>query len=249
MFNLPNLIGHRGVKNLSPENTLESIKLAKFLGLSWVEVDVKVSKDLVPILLHDDTLDRTTNGEGLPIEIDYDNLKKLDAGNFFYNKPTPITIPTLEEVLFFCSENSMGINIEIKSNLGFEEENIESIFKTIRKFNIKNRFYFSSFDWDSIILMKKLMPKAFYSLLIDDFNKNISIKSILDFCSEYKIDSCGFNKNLIDNEIIKILKNKNLIITVYSEDNFKKDEAIDLWSKGIKSIFIDDPTEFKLINL
>jgi len=76
MLNPPKLIGHRGVKNLSPENTLESIKLAHELGFKWVEIDVKVSKDLVPILLHDDTLDRTTNGTGIPIEINYIDLRK-----------------------------------------------------------------------------------------------------------------------------------------------------------------------------
>ena len=67
MFNPPKRIGHRGVKNLSPENTLDSIILANSLGLKWIEVDVKISKDLKPILLHDDTLDRTTNGKGFPI--------------------------------------------------------------------------------------------------------------------------------------------------------------------------------------
>ena len=84
MFNLPKLIGHRGVKNISPENTLDSIELAYKLGLDWVEIDVKISRDFVPILLHDDTLDRTTNGKGIPLNYNYLDLKKFDAGYFFY---------------------------------------------------------------------------------------------------------------------------------------------------------------------
>ena len=64
---LPKLIGHRGVKDLCPENTIESISKAFEIGLTHVEIDVKISKDEVPILLHDDTLDRTTNGSGLAI--------------------------------------------------------------------------------------------------------------------------------------------------------------------------------------
>ena len=83
---LPKLIGHRGVKDLCPENTLESILKAFDLGLSFVEIDVKISKDRVPILLHDDTIDRTTNGSGLAIDYDYENIKKLDAGKFFYKE-------------------------------------------------------------------------------------------------------------------------------------------------------------------
>ena len=86
MLNPPKLIGHRGVKNLSPENTLNSIKLAHKLGLKWIEIDVKISKDLIPILLHDDTIDRTTTGTGLASELNYSFLKKLDAGKFFYNR-------------------------------------------------------------------------------------------------------------------------------------------------------------------
>ena len=103
MINPPKLIGHRGVKNLSPENTLNSIELAHKLGLKWVEIDVKISKDSVPILLHDNTLERTTNGKGLPINFNYDDLKKLDAGFSFYNYLTDICIPTLKQVLSFLS--------------------------------------------------------------------------------------------------------------------------------------------------
>ena len=71
---LPKLIGHRGVKDLCPENTLESIARAFKIGLNFVEIDVKISRDKVPILLHDDTLDRTTNGSGLAINCDYENI-------------------------------------------------------------------------------------------------------------------------------------------------------------------------------
>ena len=66
--------------------TLNPIAKAFELGLNFVEIDVKISKDRVPILLHDDTLDRTTNGSGLAIDYDYENIKKLDAENFFIKK-------------------------------------------------------------------------------------------------------------------------------------------------------------------
>ena len=99
---LPRLIGHRGVKDLCPENTIESISTAFDIGLTYVEIDVKISKDQVPILLHDDTLDRTTNGSGLAVDFEYDFLKKLDAGQFFYNSKTNNSIPKLTDVLDLC---------------------------------------------------------------------------------------------------------------------------------------------------
>ena len=76
---LPKLIGHRGVKGLCPENTIESVNRAFDIGLKYVEIDVKISRDEVPILLHDDTLDRTTDGNGYPTNFYYEDLKKLDA--------------------------------------------------------------------------------------------------------------------------------------------------------------------------
>ena len=66
-INLPKLIGHRGVRDLAPENTLQSIKKAIELNIKWVEIDVKISKDHIPFLLHDSSLERTTSGNGSPL--------------------------------------------------------------------------------------------------------------------------------------------------------------------------------------
>jgi len=246
MFNPPKLIGHRGVKNLSPENTLNSIELAYKLGLKWVEIDVKISKDLIPILLHDDTLERTTNGKGLPIDFNYYNLKKLDAGFYYYNYFTKIRIPTLKQVLSFCKKHKICLNIELKPNIGFEKNNVEAIAKLICNFNFTNKYYFSSFDWSSLILMKKFLPHAYYGLLIDTFNKDISLKNALDICKKYKFSCCGFNKNIINLDIMNEMKKHNLITTIYSEKNLTPSEANELWSIGVESIFTDDPTEFKI---
>ena len=246
MLNPPKLIGHRGVKNLSPENTLSSIELAHKLGLNWVEVDIKISQDLIPFLLHDDTLDRTTTGGGPPTKLNYNEIKKLDAGLFFYKHSTKIYTPTLHEVLIFCEKNNMGLNIELKPNLGFEKKNVIAIAKLLRNFNFTNQYYFSSFDWNSIVLMKEILPSAYYGLLIDDFNNNIFLNNALEICQKYKFSCCGFNKEIINTDIINEVNINGLITTVYSEDNLKLNEANELWSNGVKSVFIDDPSEFKI---
>ena len=129
---LPKLIGHRGVKDLCPENTLVSISRAFEIGLNFVEVDVKISKDRVPILLHDDTIDRTTNGSGLAIDYDYENIKKLDAGKFFYKENTNIFVPKLEDILSLCANYNGNLNIELKPNKNFEKENVYQIYKVIK---------------------------------------------------------------------------------------------------------------------
>ena len=76
ILNLPKLIGHRGVKDIAPENTLQSINKAIQFKLKWIEIDVKISKDHIPFLLHDDLLDRTTSGRGFPYKLTYEEIKK-----------------------------------------------------------------------------------------------------------------------------------------------------------------------------
>ena len=138
---LPRLIGHRGVKNLCPENTIESINKAFDLGLNYVEIDVKISKDEIPILLHDDTLDRTTNGNGLVKHYDYYNLKKLDAGEFFYNKRTNIFIPKLSDVINICKRRKKNLNIELKPNKGLEKLNVNKIVELTKNLDVINFFF------------------------------------------------------------------------------------------------------------
>ena len=122
MLNIPKIIGHRGVKDLAPENTLDSIIEAFRIGLKWIEVDVKISKDNIPFLLHDDDFDRTTNGTGIASSYNYSQIKKLDAGKFFYKKDTKIeqmADEALEELGIALSE----INELIREHNGDIEAN------------------------------------------------------------------------------------------------------------------------------
>ena len=247
MLNLPKLIGHRGVKNLSPENTIDSITLAHKLGLSWVEVDIKISKDLIPILLHDNSLERTTSGMGLPSEFNYKDLKKLDAGSFFYNQKTNIYIPTLEEVLLISNNKKINLNIELKPNKGFEKKNVESIAKVLKNSKFYNEYYFSSFDLNSLIMMKEILPNANYGILVDEFKNDINLNNIISLAKKYNFFCCGMNKDIINSEIINLILKNNLEMTVYSKDNLMLREANELWSKGVKSIFTDDPSDLTII--
>ena len=112
-FILPKLIGHRGVKNLKPENTLESINTAFDLGLECVEIDVKVSQDNIPLLLHDDTLDRTTTGSGLVCDFTFDQINQLDAGYFFYKSKTDIKVPSLRNVLDLIKRKQKYLSVDL----------------------------------------------------------------------------------------------------------------------------------------
>ena len=238
---LPKLIGHRGVKDLCPENTLESIAMALEIGLTFVEIDAKISKDKLPILLHDDTLDRTTNGSGLAIDYDYENIKKLDAGNFFYKENTNIFVPKLEDTLNFCINNNGNLNIELKPNKNFEKENTLQIYeltKNIHQIDI----FFSSFDMISILEISKLYPQSFRSFLLDDFIE-YNIEELINLSVNNDLKICGLNIDLVSTDIIKKIKESNMLITVYSDKNINLSNANEIFSLGVDSIFIDNPMD------
>ena len=238
---LPKLIGHRGVKDLCPENTLESISRAFEIGLTFVEIDVKVSKDKIPILLHDDTLDRTTNGSGLAIDYDYEDIKKLDAGKFFYKRNTNIIVPKLEDTLNLCININGNLNIELKPNKNFEKENTLQIYeltKNIHQIDI----FFSSFDMISILEISKLYPQSFRSFLLDDF-KEYNIDDLINLSINNDLKICGLNIDLVSTDIIKKIKESNMSITVYSDKNINLSNANEIFSLGVDSIFIDNPKD------
>ena len=241
---LPKLIGHRGVKNLCPENTLESINKAFDLGLSYIEVDVKVSKDEIPILLHDDTLDRTTNGNGLVVNFNYEDLIKLDAGGFFYNKKTDIFIPKLVDVLKLCKIRNGNINIELKPNMGFEKINVRKIIELTKEIEDVEIFY-STFDIKSFIEISNFFMNSNRSFLLDSFDE-YSLVDFISISENYNANICGLNIEKLSKEIIEKIKEKNLLVTVFSENNISLIDAKECFNIGVDSIFIDDPT--KLIN-
>ena len=238
---LPKLIGHRGVKDLCPENTLESIARAFEIGLNFVEIDVKISRDKVPILLHDDTLDRTTNGSGLAVNYDYENIKKLDAGKFFYKKNTNIFVPKLEDILSLCINNNGNLNIELKPNKNFEKENVCQEYKITKNIN-KIDIFFSSFDMISILEISKLYPQSIRSFLLDDFIE-YNIDDLINVSNNNDLNICGLNIDLVSTDIIKKIKESNMAITVYSDKNINLSNANDIFSLGIDSIFIDNPID------
>ncbi len=118
------VIGHRGLAAAMPENTLEGIEFAAQLGLRWVEFDVRLTRDGHLILMHDATLNRTTNGRGRVIETPFDEMRKLDAGAWFYDQPQAksIRIPTMHEALCLAREHGICANVELKPDRGREAE-------------------------------------------------------------------------------------------------------------------------------
>jgi glycerophosphoryl diester phosphodiesterase len=132
-FAPPRVIAHRGAKAASPENTLASIRQAVAEGASWVEFDVKLTSDGHPILMHDPTLERTTNGKGKVAETTLADIRALDAGGWFGTRFAGEKVPTLEEALEVMSGLAMGFNLEIKPCPGREAETAQAAARCVKQ--------------------------------------------------------------------------------------------------------------------
>ncbi len=117
----PERIAHRGAGKLAPENTLAAFKLGASHGYRMFECDVKLSSDGVPFLLHDDTLDRTTNAKGMAGQQTWDELQKVDAGSWHSDTYKSEPIPSLDTIAAYCVSNGFDLNIEIKPTTGTDE--------------------------------------------------------------------------------------------------------------------------------
>ena len=120
----PVVIGHRGCRVNCPENTLASFSAAMAAGADMIELDVTLSKDRQVVVIHDDTLNRTTSGFGPVQQATLQELRRLDAGSWFDSRFAGESLPTLEEVLILAGQKIL-INIEIKSSAwesGFPED-------------------------------------------------------------------------------------------------------------------------------
>ncbi len=123
----PRLIAHRGGGHLAPENTLAAVRVGHALGFRMIEVDAKLSADGVAILLHDATLDRTTDGEGPARALTWAQLQQCDAGSWHSDPFAREPIPSLEALAELCLAEGIAVNIEIKPSPGADEATGEAV--------------------------------------------------------------------------------------------------------------------------
>jgi glycerophosphoryl diester phosphodiesterase len=116
----PRVIGHRGAALSAPENTLAGFCMAAALDVACVEFDVRLTADGRCILLHDDTLDRTTSGSGPAAALSFDEIRRLDAGAWFGDDFAGQRVPSLEETIGLLAELNLGAVIELKPHPGAE---------------------------------------------------------------------------------------------------------------------------------
>jgi len=160
----PTIFAHRGASAYAPENTLSAFVLAVKQGADAVELDAKLSLDGKVVVIHDQTIDRTTDGTGKVCDYTMSELKKFDAGGFYDDTFRGEGIPTLSEVFDAVGEN-IFINVEITNYTSPYDNLPAQIAKLIRKHKIENNILCSSFNPIALIRIKKELPEIPIGLL------------------------------------------------------------------------------------
>jgi len=133
MWFYPKILAHRGGGSLAPENTLAAMRCGLAHGFHAVEFDVMLSSDSIPVLMHDPQFGRTVPGRGRVCDTPASQLVTMDAGSWFGKAFAGEPVPLYEQVISFCKENKIWMNVEIKPSPGFDAETGRVVAETTQR--------------------------------------------------------------------------------------------------------------------
>jgi len=157
--------GHRGAYDHAPENTLTGFQLAADMGADGVEFDIQMTRDGEVVVIHDETVDRTSDGTGYVKDFTLAEIKKLNVNKKGITKPLFTEIPTLDEALQLLKPIKLKINIELKTGIVYYEGIEAKALEIVKKHDISDRIVWSSFNHYSVQKVKQLEPNAETALL------------------------------------------------------------------------------------
>jgi glycerophosphoryl diester phosphodiesterase len=225
------VIAHRGASGYAPENTMASFKKALEMGAEMIEFDVHLTKDGSAVILHDDTVDRTTGRKDKISDLTYDEVSKLDAGSWFSKDFAGEKIPTLQEVLEWAN-GKIQVNIEIKA-AGCEK----IVVDLINKLGMKNSAIVSSFDHGIIKKIRELDPEIAVAALISDITDAKQIDDIIGNC---KPDAVNPRYLYLNKTAVKAAHEKGLSVNVYTvNDPVTMQRLVKMGVDGIFSNYPD----------
>jgi glycerophosphoryl diester phosphodiesterase len=221
---------HRGASGLAPENTLSSVKKAMALGADFSEIDVQETADGQLILLHDGTLDRTSNSIGSIWEMKYADLKDVDVGTWFSAEFVGEPISTLEEIIDAVN-GKMKLNIELKMN-GHQKKLTELTVDLVTKKNFIDQCIMTSFDREAVRKVKQINPKIKTGYIFSKFPESEDI-----YKGEF--DLFSINKKLVTQELVDKAHQNGKEVHVWTVN--KKEDMKTLIGYGVDSIITNYP--------
>ncbi|MGG5462499.1 glycerophosphodiester phosphodiesterase [Clostridium sp. B9] len=234
-----NIFAHRGFSGKYPENTLLAFKEALKLDIDGIELDVHKSKDGKLVVIHDEDVKRTFQGNGEIKNLNYDELLKLKCSKNGFEENLECRIPLLEEVLDLIKDRDIILNIEIKNDI-VSYDNIEfDVLNLIKKYEVKNKILISSFNHKALRRVKELQGDINIGVLYEE-----EIPNVIEYAKEigaYAIHPC---KSLITDEIVKEAHDNNIKVNVYTVNKEADVKRLNSWNvDGIFTDYSDNAVE------
>lgn len=239
------IIGHRGASAYYPENTMAAFRAAYEMDAEMIELDILLSKDGIPVVIHDETLDRTTNGAGLVADYSLAELKKLDAGFWFGDEHAGEQIPTLEEVLAFA-KGKIALNIEIKTEAVTDERSggiEEKALDLVKKYAMEDYVLFSSFDYRAISHLKELDVDISVALLYE--KRQSARRTPSELVNDYNADAFNCSRSQFSKKWANEAQKHDIPVFVYTVN--KKRQMEKIIRRGASGIFSDKPDLLKQV--
>ena len=224
----PFIWAHRGASKIAPENTMAAFAAAVELGADGLELDIHLSRDGIPVVIHDESLERTTDGRGLVADTSLEQLQQLDAGGWFSPDFMGEPLPTIAEVLSAFS-GKLSLNLELKEfSAGVE------VLSLLRQHSAAE-VVISSFDYDLLKGLRSLDEALPLAVLFDDGNWRQAVR----FASD--ISACAFHPsgNLVCRRMVAACRNLALPVSVWTVD--QEAQARSLVRMGVSGLFTNDP--------
>lgn len=237
---LPTTIGHRGAPAYAPENTIESLHTAADMGCKWVSFDIKLTKDMVPVLLHDDTLDRTTNGHGPLADINYAELQDLEAGSWFADGFSGIKIPTLEEAVEIVLERDLGLNLHLVPSAGSEVDTAEATLDILSQiWDDRDRLLISSPSHVSLETAMDMAGDWYRALILENESEDGLPQNWKEMADYLSISAIHLNEQTISRDQIEEVIDAEYAVIVQSVNDQQNAKALRQW--GVDAMLTDDP--------
>ena len=234
------MTAHRGYSAVAPENTLPAFQMAGQYGFWGAECDISTTSDGVWVIMHDDTVDRMTDGEGKVSDFTFEEIRMLtvDAGNNADRYPGT-KIPTLTEYLDVCREYAMHPVIEIKECADFEK--LDDLADLLSARAEKDMFVIITFSRSFAARMKQLLPETPVYLLIGGVPE-AEMQDGIRFCLDHQLDGIDF-ACVWEKETVKLVKKAGLRTMVWTVDDIGTAEKY--YKMGVRDITTNALTPMK----
>lgn len=227
------IFAHRGASAYAPENTLEAFRLAMEQGADGIELDVQLTKDGVPVVIHDERIDRVSQGKGAVRDYTLEELQKIRVPNGM-SRYQDAQIPTLRQVLDLAKPSRMEVNIELKTGIYWYPEIEGRVLELVKQAGMEERVIYSSFNHYSIGRILREKPDAETAYLFNDIIVNVH-----EYARKNQVKGLHPGRHHIGMDFLQEYLDSGLAVRVWTVDD--PEQIRELIQAGVDAVITNVP--------